>query len=56
MDPVRQVNWLANREDFDRVVEALLQRMWSMKADRVAYATDGRCRRPRENERRRSRG
>lgn len=42
MDPVRQVNWLANREDFDRVVEALLQRMWSTKADGVAYAIDGR--------------
>lgn len=29
MDPVRQVDWLASREHFDRVVEALLQRMWS---------------------------
>lgn len=42
MDAARQFDWSASREDFDRVVEALLERVWSTKTDGVAYAIDGR--------------
>ncbi len=42
METPRHVNWSESREAFDRIVEALLQRIWSTRTDGVAYSIDGR--------------
>ncbi|GAA3762015.1 hypothetical protein GCM10022240_13260 [Microbacterium kribbense] len=42
METGRYVNWEDGREEFERVVESLIQRTWSTRDDGHAYVIDGR--------------
>lgn len=42
METGRFVAWGDNREDFERVVESVIQRKWSVRTDGESYAVDGR--------------
>ncbi len=42
MSVPKHVDWCSGKEDFERIVEALVQRLWSTKCDNEAFAIDGR--------------
>lgn len=42
MSVSKHVDWCSGKEDFERIVEALVQRLWSTKYDNEAFAIDGR--------------
>lgn len=42
MEPARFVDWSASEADFNRSVEAILQRMWEGVGGCRAYILDGR--------------